>query len=135
MCTISSLYVYLWKIFKMHIGKIIKAAVKHQEIGVTEFAEKINTSRRNAYKIFAKPGIDTDMLIKINKVLGKNLFFNFLMKEEIVEFSRDRINNAKLLDALKEVEALTIVLEENKKKKDRIKRKRKEVNKRVRSSV
>lgn len=117
----------------MHIGKIIYAAVKHKEIGVTEFASKIHTTRRNAYKIFNRETIDTGLLIKINRVLGQNLFIHFLGKEEIVSHAKDKVKSSILINALKELEALAIVVDEERKKKERIIRKRKEISKRTRS--
>ena len=62
---------------KMHIGKIIKEAVKTNGISVTEFAKKINYSRRNIYSIFEKESIDTSLLAKISEVLDKNFFVHY----------------------------------------------------------
>jgi len=98
----------------IHIGKIIKSTLKHKEIDVTEFAKKINYTRSNAYKIFNKPSIDTNLLIKINKVLGDNLFFNFLTDEEIAQYKNDKVKAAEVLNALKDLKATMISLNEKK---------------------
>jgi hypothetical protein len=66
-----------------HIGKIIKEQVKRKGISVTEFAEKINYSRRNVYEIFDKETIDTGLLIKINKIIDQNLFLLYLTDSEV----------------------------------------------------
>lgn len=44
---------------------------------VTEFADKINYSRRNIYSIFSKESIDTSLLFKISEVLKYNFFNDF----------------------------------------------------------
>jgi hypothetical protein len=82
---ISSYLAFLLKLSNMspHIGKIIKEQVKRKGISVTEFAEKINYSRRNVYEIFDKETIDTGLLIKINKIIDQNLFLLYLTDSEI----------------------------------------------------
>ena len=64
-------------VMKMHIGKIIKEAVKTSGMPVTEFAKKINYSRRNIYSIFGKESIDTSLLAKISQVLEKDFFVHY----------------------------------------------------------
>lgn len=113
----------------IHIGKIIKSTLKHKDIDVTEFAKRINYTRSNAYKIFNKPSIDSDLLIKINKVLGENLFFNFLTDEEIAEYKNNKIRAAQVLDALKDLKATMIAINEEKKMVERVKSKRKVIRK------
>jgi len=61
----------------IHIGQIIKKEVKLSDMSVKDFAESINCSRRNVYAIFGKESIDTNMLINISRVLGKNLFKHY----------------------------------------------------------
>ncbi|MBI4944890.1 MAG: helix-turn-helix transcriptional regulator [Bacteroidetes bacterium] len=62
---------------KMHIGKKIKEAVKRSGMSVTEFAAKINYSRRNIYSIFEKESVDTSLLTKISDVLGQDFFVHY----------------------------------------------------------
>jgi plasmid maintenance system antidote protein VapI len=69
----------------IHIGEIIKNLVKSKGISVTEFADKINYSRRNVYEIFDKKTIDTGLLIKIGNILGKNLFLLYVSDKEVAE--------------------------------------------------
>ena len=71
----------------IHIGSIIKGLVKTKGLTVEEFSNKINCTRRNAYKIFDKPSIDTELLVTISKAIGENLFFRYLKDEEIVKYS------------------------------------------------
>lgn len=46
-------------------------------MSVTEFASKINYSRRNIYSIFEKESIDTSLLGKISEVLGQDFFMHY----------------------------------------------------------
>jgi transcriptional regulator with XRE-family HTH domain len=62
---------------KTHIGKKIKEAVKSSGISVTDFAKKINYSRRNIYSIFEKESIDTSLLAKISEVLEEDFFTHY----------------------------------------------------------
>jgi plasmid maintenance system antidote protein VapI len=67
----------------IHIGNIIKKEISSSGISVTDFANKINYSRRNLYEIFEKETIDTGVLIKISKVLGTNLFVHYLSESDL----------------------------------------------------
>lgn len=99
----------------VHIGKIIKDLVKHKGIKVTEFADKINSSRRNVYEIFERETIDTGLLTKIGKVLGENLFFQFITDEEIAEYKNDKVKSTEVLSAIKDLKSMVqIISEENK---------------------
>ncbi|HWY11697.1 MAG TPA: helix-turn-helix domain-containing protein [Bacteroidia bacterium] len=102
----------------VHIGKIIKDALKTRKMDVTEFSKKINYTRSNAYKIFNKEGIDTVLLVKISKVLGENLFFNYLTAEEIAGYKNSKVKPEELLGALQDLKDTMIVLS---KKKDPVK--------------
>jgi plasmid maintenance system antidote protein VapI len=73
----------------VHIGSIIKEAVNKSGMSVTDFADQINYSRRNVYEIFEKETIDTGVLLKINKVLGQNLFFAYLDPSDLEKIQSD----------------------------------------------
>jgi len=118
----------------IHIGKTIKELVKKQEIDVGLFAKKINCTRRNVYKIFNKPSIDTSLLAKISEVLGQNLFLNYITNAEIAAYGNTKIKEAQLLNALKELDAAFTVHEEERKRKVLLKTKRAELIKRKKSS-
>ena len=81
----------------VHIGSIIKDLVKTKRIKIDDFADSINCTRRNVYKIFDKPSIDTNLLATINKSLGQNLFFNYLKDEEIAEYRNSKVKSTELL--------------------------------------
>jgi transcriptional regulator with XRE-family HTH domain len=93
---------------KMHIGKAIRQAVRMSGISVTEFAKKINYSRRNVYSIFEKESIDTRLLKKISEVLGKDFFSHYSNSENKVSEPSgvDEYRNNRIKELLKEIEYL-----------------------------
>lgn len=56
------------------IGTMIKAELERQERSVVWFAQHLSCDRTNAYRIFAKDSIDTELLIRICKVLNHDFF-------------------------------------------------------------
>ena len=66
------------------IGQIIEDRVRLQNMDVTEFAKKIGVERSNAYNIFKRESIDTNLLKKIGHVLNYD-FFQDLLEEKTVE--------------------------------------------------
>ncbi|UPT65604.1 MAG: helix-turn-helix domain-containing protein [Sphingobacteriales bacterium JAD_PAG50586_3] len=96
----------------VHIGKIIQALVKSKGISVTDFADMVNYSRRNVYEIFEKATIDTGLLIKISKVLKKNLFFEYITEDEAIEYANTLSNENELLAAIKDVKKTVTELKE-----------------------
>lgn len=62
------------------IGELIKNELERQERSITWFAKKLNIDRSNAYRMFKKNSIDTEMLLKISIVLHKD-FFRYLSEE------------------------------------------------------
>jgi plasmid maintenance system antidote protein VapI len=99
----------------IHIGKIIKDTLKSKNIDVVDFAGKINYTRGNAYKIFNKKSIDTDLLLKISKVLGENLFFYYISKDELIEFKNKNTKSDDIITLLKEIKSALIPKEKLKK--------------------
>lgn len=77
---------------KIHIGKTIKEQVFLQKLSVIDFAEKINCTPRNVYKIFGKASIDTGLLAQISNALELNFFACYLAEEETKGFLI-KINN------------------------------------------
>ena len=106
---------------KMHIGKKIKEAVKKSGMSVTEFATRINYSRRNIYSIFEKESLDTSLLIKISEVLEQDFFTHYSAGSKknnsqqgqvaepsgATEYNENRIRElVKEVEYLKEINAL-----------------------------
>ena len=56
------------------IGKLIHEKVCEQGRSVTWLARKLNYSLTNIYKIFEKPSIDTDVLMRISDALDYDFF-------------------------------------------------------------
>lgn len=82
---------------KIHIGQIIRTAVKNRKITVTEFARRINCTTRNVYKIFDKESVDTGLLEKINKALDQNFFIHYLSKEDADKLCKEKSDGASLI--------------------------------------
>lgn len=57
-------------------GLEIKKVLKEKGMSVSEFARRINKSRENAYDIFRRKSLDTDLLSVISQVLD----YDFLAK-------------------------------------------------------
>ena len=106
---------------KIHIGKKIKEAVKKSGMSVTEFAAKINYSRRNIYSIFEKESVDTSLLIKISEVLEQDFFTHYNAGPKkyvltqgqvaepsgVLEYNENRMRElVKEIEYLKEINAL-----------------------------
>lgn len=60
----------------MHIGAYIKEVFDQgpKIWTVTWFAQQLNCDRRNIYNIFARQSIDTELLVRISKILNHNFF-------------------------------------------------------------
>jgi len=104
---------------KVHIGKKIREAVKKSGMSVTQFASRINYSRRNIYSIFEKESVDTSLLIKISEVLEQDFFVHYSSNSkrhnpgevaepsEAKEYGENRIRELiKEIEYLKEINSL-----------------------------
>lgn len=58
----------------MHIGKMIETHFRSmpKDYSIKWFAESLNCNRRNIYAIFNRTSIDTELLIRISKLLKHN---------------------------------------------------------------
>ena len=90
----------------IHIGEIIKNALKAKNIDVTEFAKKISYTRGNAYKIFKKKSIDTDLLVSINKVLDQNLFLLYVPDKDIAQHKAKKTTNEELMQTVEQLKMI-----------------------------
>ena len=59
---------------EQHIGAQIRGVIEKRGMTVTEFASRINKSRENAYSIFNRKTIDTNLLQLISEVLDFDFF-------------------------------------------------------------
>lgn len=58
----------------MHIGNLIRQQMNEQGRTVVWLARRLSYSRTNVYKIFEKPSIDTDVLLRISSALKYDFF-------------------------------------------------------------
>ncbi|MBR4389165.1 MAG: XRE family transcriptional regulator [Prevotella sp.] len=70
----------------MIIGEAIQQELHSQERSVAWFARKLNCNRQNVYDIFKRRTIDTELLMRISKVLNKNFFE--LYNREFIDWRR-----------------------------------------------
>lgn len=57
-----------------HIGHRIEKVLREQGRSVSWFAQQICCERTNVYSIFHRASIDTELLVRISKVLSYNFF-------------------------------------------------------------
>ena len=82
-------------------------------MSVTEFAQKINYSRRNVYSIFDKESVDTAVLKKIGDILDHNFFVDYNQGVKKQSASQSQVadpqagyGETKIQELMKEVEYL-----------------------------
>lgn len=82
-------------------------------MSVTEFAKKINYSRRNIYSIFEKESIDTSLLKKIGDILEIDFFVDYSLNakkqfyaQSLVADPQAGYGENKIQELIKEVEYL-----------------------------
>ncbi len=56
------------------LGEIIKNELKAQERSITWFAAKLCLDRSNVYRLFQKNSIDTDLLMRVSRILNRDFF-------------------------------------------------------------
>lgn len=72
----------------LHIGKIIEATMKSQGRSPSWLAKQICCNRDNIYKIYQRPHIDTNLLMKISLALNIDFFQLY-----VEEFRINKIQN------------------------------------------
>lgn len=58
----------------IHIGKEIEAELRRQERSVSWFARNLYCERTNVYDIFKRRSLDTELLLRISRLLHRNFF-------------------------------------------------------------
>lgn len=56
------------------LGEIIKDELKAQERSITWFAGKLCLDRSNVYRLFQKNSVDTELLMRISRILNRDFF-------------------------------------------------------------
>ena len=72
---------------EIHIGRIIQAKMKIDGRSTQWFAQKLHCTAANVYKIYEKPTINTDLLLRISYILQINFFayyYNLLKDKQII---------------------------------------------------
>lgn len=73
----------------VHIGKLIETELRRQERTVAWFARNLYCERTNVYDIFRRESIDTELLLRISRVL-KHDFFSYYRDELQPSLERSR---------------------------------------------
>lgn len=58
----------------IHIGHLIREQLKADNRSVSWLAREIHCTRNNVYKIFNKPSLDGDLILRISKAMNFNFF-------------------------------------------------------------
>ena len=58
----------------IHIGHIIQAQLKTDQRSVGWLSREIGCTRNHVYKIFNKPSLDSDLILRISKAMHFNFF-------------------------------------------------------------
>lgn len=86
----------------VHIGNKIKQVAKAKKIKLTDLSKSISTSRNNLYNIFERKSIDTDLLLKVSRVLDHDFFQYYTPLKSEVEKLRDDVSLLKeMIELLK----------------------------------
>ena len=64
----------------IHIGHLIREQLKADERSVSWLAREIHCTRNNVYKIFNKPSLDGDLILKISVAMNFNFFQYYTME-------------------------------------------------------
>ena len=64
----------------LHIGQLIKEELERQERTVSWFARKLYCDRSNIYKLFKRPTIDTELLLRISVILNHDFFAEYMAR-------------------------------------------------------
>lgn len=88
----------------VHVGKIIHELAKSRGIGAKEIASKINVSESSIYKIYKRPTIDIDKLIRLCQFFQVNLFEYYINEEPMKSIFEAEIQ--KLRNEIEELNAI-----------------------------
>ena len=58
----------------IHIGHLVQAQLKADQRSASWLARKIGCTRNHVYKIFNKPSLDADLILKISTAMNFNFF-------------------------------------------------------------
>ena len=58
----------------IHIGQLIHEQLRKDQRSVGWLAREIHCTRNNVYKIFNKPSLDSDLVLRISNAMNFNFF-------------------------------------------------------------
>ena len=58
----------------IHIGHLIREQLKADDRSVSWLAREIHCTRNHVYKIFNKPSLDSDLILRISNAMNFNFF-------------------------------------------------------------
>lgn len=61
----------------IHIGSIIEQELRRQRRSVSWLAKELYLDRSNVYRLLKRRSIDTDMLVRVSHVLGRDFFAEY----------------------------------------------------------
>ena len=61
----------------IHIGHIIQAQLKTDQRSVGWLAREIGCTRNHVYKLFNKPSLDSDLILRISNAMNFNFFQHY----------------------------------------------------------
>ncbi|GAB6013151.1 hypothetical protein [Viscerimonas tarda] len=67
---------------KIHIGKLIQAFVKENNVNSAELARKIGKTRQNVYDIYKRDDIEVKLFLTLSKVLNHNFIDDICPRNE-----------------------------------------------------
>ena len=62
---------------RIHIGHFIQAQLKADQRSASWLAREIGCTRNHVYKIFNKPSLDADLILKISIAMSFNFFQDY----------------------------------------------------------
>ena len=71
---------------EIHIGQMIQAKMKADGRTAQWFSQQLNCAVSNIYKIYERPSIDTDLLLKIAQLLQTDFFayYSNMLKKSLI---------------------------------------------------
>ena len=57
-----------------HVGNLIRQVIAAKGIRISWLAKQLNCHRNNIYKMYSRPWIDTQTLMKLSKILEYDFF-------------------------------------------------------------
>ena len=73
----------------LHIGQLIQAQLKKDQRSVGWLSRQIPCSRNHVYKLFKRPSLDGDLLIRISIVMHFNFFQYYTA--EVLQSMKERV--------------------------------------------